>query len=406
MGHRYRALVSALAVFVAGGVGAWITHVFQPRRSYAFTKKAERAIKDQHSFDGRRGPWGELQYSRIAISIPDELVPDEPLDAPIRWWFEGFSPERVESVFKDGGLTPQQLGSLAQARWEMSSKGVLVSPPPSLVVSLSPSSRERVYEALSGSLLNVPQHRPEVLRPEDLEERLESTGLGDETLAMFRKLLYPRGSRLLFSDDQVVLPALQNSHDRLRFEQMAHRRMTFVVQLVVDETSDIDALVAYWDYPGRPKGLRTLFESLARVPGGGELDIAHLLPSFARERLYTFPDPARPPSAPKHDCVWTSFNFFNDQPDDRLADPEYTQRLMEQAYAKVDSPKFGDIAVLRTPSQNLVHAAVYLADDLVFTKNGFSALQPWILMTLSDVVTFYSITGPEPLELSYLRRKA
>jgi hypothetical protein len=405
IGHRYRAPVSVLAVFVAGALGAWISHVVQPRTSHAFTKLARQPIEDHRTFDGRRGPWGQLLYNRIAISIPDEYVPDEPWDAPIRWWFEGFSPERVEALFRDAGLTPRQLGSLGQDRWEISPKGVLVSPPRPLVADLSPASRGRIYEALSISLLNEAQHRPEVLRPEDLEERLESSGLGDETLGMFRKLLYPRASRLLFSDDQVVLPTLQNSQDRLRFEQVAHRKMTFVVHLVIDETSDVDAMLAYWDFPGRPKGLRTLFESLARVPGGAELDIAHVLPPFARERLYTFPDPSRPPSAPKHDCLWTSFNFFNDHPDDRLADPAYSHNLMEQEYERVDAPRFGDIAMLLTPSKRFVHAAVYLADDLVFTKNGFSALQPWILMTLSDVVTFYSITGTEPLEVDYLRRK-
>jgi hypothetical protein len=404
--RRDRAPVRLVALFVAAIAGAWLGHIIQPRTSHAFTDRAQRAILDQRSFDGRRGPWGQLQYRRIAISLPDEYVPDEPPDAPIRWWFDGFSPERVESLFRDAGLTPHQLESLGQAGWEVSPDGVIVTPPRQLVADLSPASRGHIYETLSVSLLNEAQHRPEVLNPEYVDERLESSGLGAETLEMFRKLLYPRGSRLLFSDDQVVLPTLQNVHDRLRFEQMAHRKTTFLVQLIIDKTSDIDAMVAYWDFPGRPKGLRTLLESLARVPGGGELDISHLLPPFARERLYTFPDPSRAPSAPKHDCVWTSLNFFNDQPDERFADPAYTHKLIMEQHQRVDSPRFGDIAVLLTRSKAIVHAAVYLADDLVFTKNGFSALQPWMLMPLADVVTFYSITAPEPLELAYFRPRS
>jgi hypothetical protein len=377
----------------------------QPRPSHAFPKRAERAIQNHRSFDGRRGPWGQFQYNRIAISMPDEYAPDDPGGEPIRWWFEGASREQVESLFRDAGLTPEQLGSLGQGGWEVSAKGVFVNPPRQLVADLSPVSRGRIYEALSGSPVNEAQHSPEVLYPDYAEERLESSGLSDQTLGMFRKLLYPRGSQMLFSDTLVVLPTLQDSRDRKRFEQMVHRKMTFLVQLVIDNTSDIDAMVAYWDYPGRPKGLRTLFESLARVPGGGELDIAHLMPPFARKRLYTFPDPSKDPSAPKHDCVWTSLNFFNDQPDDRLADPAYTHRLIAQEYEKVDSPRFGDIAVLLGPNKQSVHAAVYLADDLVFTKNGYSALQPWMLMTLADVVTFYSIGAPDPLVLQYFRHK-
>jgi hypothetical protein len=405
--HRYRAPVSVLTVFVAAAVGACFGHiVVRPRTSQAFPKRAERAMQNHRNFEGGRGPWGQFQYSRIAIAMPDEYAAYEPVREPIRWWFDGFSRERVESLFRDAGLTPEQLVSLGQGGWDISSKGVVVNPPRQLVADLSPVSRGRIYEVLSGNPLNDAQHSPEVLYPEYLEEHLESSGLGAETLGMFRKLLYPRGSGVLFSDPQVIVPTLQNGQDRQRFQQLVHRRMTFLVQLVIDETSDIDAMVAYWDFPGRPKGLRTLFESLARVPGGGELDIAHLLPPFARRRLYTFPDPSTDPSSLTHDCVWTSLNFFNDQPDDRLEDPEYKSKVIEQEYRRVDSPRFGDLALLLNPSTELsVHAAVYLADNLVFTKNGFSAMQPWVLMTLSDVVTFYSITSPDRLKLQYYRRK-
>ena len=37
---------------------------------------------------------------------------------------------------------------------------------------------------------------------------------------------------------------------------------------------------------------------------------------------------------------------------------------------------------------------VYLADDIVFTKNGNNATQPWMLMRLKDVLTDYSGEGP------------
>jgi hypothetical protein len=367
--------------------------------------RTERAVRNNRSFEGRRGPWGQLQYSRIAISMPDEYVPDLPAGEPIRWWFQGFSRERVESLFRDAGLTPEQLGSLGQAGWKTSPEGVVVNPPSQLVADLSPVSRGRIYGALSGSPLNEEQHFPELLSPEDVEDRFDSIGLGDPTLGMFRKLLYPRGSRWLFSDTQVVFPTLRDGQARRRFLQMAHRKTTFLVQLVFDQTSDIDAMVAYWDYPGGFKGLRTLFESLARVPGGGELDIGHLLPPFARERLYTFPDPSTGPSTPKHDCLWTSLNFFNDEPDDRFSDPAYTQRMIAQDYERVESPRFGDVALFLAPNKQSVHAAVYLADDLLFTKNGFSATQPWIVLPLSDVVEFYSVGVPYNLELQYFRRK-
>jgi hypothetical protein len=37
-----------------------------------------------------------------------------------------------------------------------------------------------------------------------------------------------------------------------------------------------------------------------------------------------------------------------------------------------------------------VHACVYLADDIVFTKNGPGLVQPWTLTALKDVQAFYA----------------
>jgi hypothetical protein len=39
---------------------------------------------------------------------------------------------------------------------------------------------------------------------------------------------------------------------------------------------------------------------------------------------------------------------------------------------------------------NSIHSAVYLADDIVFTKNGNNYAQPWMLMHLKDLLAEYS----------------
>jgi hypothetical protein len=309
-------------------------------------------------------------------------------------------------VFKHAGLTPAQLQLLGENPWEASSDGVVVSPPRKLVMELSPAARAEIYDVLASCPLNVAQQTPEVFKPELIDERIESSGLDATTVGLFRNLLYPRQGRLLFSDTEAVLGTLRNGADRKRFHEMVHRKATYLVQLNIDKDSDIDAMVAYWTYPGRPKGLRTLFESLARVPGGSSLDIAHLLPPFARQHLYTFPDPAPVNSiAERRDCLWTSFNFFSDAPDDRFIDPSYATGVISRDYRQISVPRFGDLAVLTDEHGSSVHFAVYLADNLVFTKNGAHQMQPWMLMTLSDVVTFYSITRPRPLNVRYLRRK-
>ena len=54
-----------------------------------------------------------------------------------------------------------------------------------------------------------------------------------------------------------------------------------------------------------------------------------------------------------------------------------------------------------------MHAAVYIADDIVFTKNGFHCTQPWILMHLKDMVETYAARLPtgKQLNVLYYRRK-
>ena len=55
----------------------------------------------------------------------------------------------------------------------------------------------------------------------------------------------------------------------------------------------------------------------------------------------------------------------------------------------------------------LVHSATYLADDVVFTKNGGIFTQPWTYMKLSDLVTYYNTFTPpdQPLKVVMCRRK-
>lgn len=402
---RYRKAVNVVALLAAMGIGAALGPFARPRKSHALPHRAERAAQNTRLLEGRIGPWGRLEYSPIAISIPDDYVLGDPPSEPVRWWFAGLSRDSVDALFRDAGLTAEQLRLLAGARWEVSPKGVIVDPPGAVVAGLSTAARTRIYEALSQTERNEEQFTPEIFYPEYMDERLESSGLGDEPIALVRKLLYPRKSWMLFSDSPVVLATLQTENERRRFQQMIHRKRTFVVQLVVERSADIDAMMAYWDFPGRSKGLRPLLESLARVPGGGELDIAHLLPPFARKRLYTYPDDSADAIVRSRECSWTALNFFNDPPDDRFANPAYTRTVVDDAYETVTSPRFGDLVVLTDPENVAHHFAVYLADDLTFTKNGFSKGQPWMLMKVADLVDQYSISLPAPLEVSYHRRK-
>jgi hypothetical protein len=49
----------------------------------------------------------------------------------------------------------------------------------------------------------------------------------------------------------------------------------------------------------------------------------------------------------------------------------------------------GDLVLIIRGGTNVLHSAVYLADDIAFTKNGNNANQPWTLMRLKDLLATY-----------------
>ena len=71
-------------------------------------------------------------------------------------------------------------------------------------------------------------------------------------------------------------------------------------------------------------------------------------------------------------------------------------------------PRYGDIAFFSKPGGGVVHSAVYLADDIYYTKNGSTFTYPWMLETLTDLLKQYSfqVEPGEKLVVNYFRHKS
>jgi hypothetical protein len=97
-------------------------------------------------------------------------------------------------------------------------------------------------------------------------------------------------------------------------------------------------------------------------------------------------------------------NFFNDVPDSRFFDPAYLWQVLRRDYVEVPHDfVFGDLLVVLEEGKLPVHMAVYIADDVVFTKNGLQDLQPWVLMKTADMLARYSLD--KPVTVTGYRRK-
>ena len=353
-------------------------------------------------FVGQPGPWGELEYVRISLEPPDEFVPlDQGEMPPTRWFFADFTPAQLTELFETSDLAPGQRTELLKpVLWHAETNGIVVTPPVNLLRELSPAARSHIYSVLARSPQNDFQCWPFTFRDGGLADWFDHSGLSATTMAALKQMTYPRGPALCFSDLGALFAQVTDPVERQRVVKTLSRHSTVVLKLRIRPDSDPRSLTAYWGRGRRAKDVGPFLESLTHVPGGITVDVAHLLPPFARKRLNSFPDPAASgDSLP--DCYWTAFNFFNDPPDNRYYDETVWRQELEKEFTQVTDPKLGDLVFLVRPDGVPLHCAAYVADDVVFTKNGANPRQPWLLMKLADMLARY----PEdfPLRVTYFR---
>lgn len=365
--------------------------------------KPSAAVQTEKS---RTGAWGRFETSRIFIEPPEDFIPSYfTTPQPLRWTFPGYNAAKLDALWEHAGLTKAQREALsAPAHRTIGPDAVVVTPSPDIVLGLSPESRAQIYAVLALAPENIPQRDPFRARMETVDDWFNDTDLPSEIIALTRKLLYRREASLLFADADLVLPKLRSPSDRVVFVKTLSRKTALLVQLHVDHNANVDELTRYWGQGRRSKDVRPLLQSLAHQPQGGSIDVVHLLPPFARSLLYTYPVPSGKASDSNRDCHWTSLNFYNEKPDDRLADLEFTTKtILENYYLTGNEPALGDIIMLVEPSGRGVHSCVYIADDIVFTKNGAAFSVPWLLGRLDTIVAFYSMN--QPLEVRRYRAR-
>jgi hypothetical protein len=358
-------------------------------------------------FNCKPGPWGNVECVRIEVEMPEAFVSLEEVKSfQAHWFFKNQTQEQTVEFLKAADLTPAQLDSvLKAAKWEPTAAGCWVSPSDELVLALSPKARQKIYLLLSDFPENPPQNTALIFRPNILPERLKNSGLSDATIRQFNNLLYSQGAMLAFSDTDILVNHLTDDREKIRFLKTISRTPTLLVKLTIDAQSDINQLVDYWSYGGRKKDVRSLLESMAAVPGGCKIDIAHLLPMFVRQRIYTFPNPTSETVTNQH-CHWTSLNFLNnDAPDNRFSDENFARQTVQSEFIPVtDAPRLGDVMFFLDGDGMVVHSATFIADNIVFTKNGGAANRPWIYMELEDLLACY-MKPREAMKIVTFRRK-
>lgn len=347
------------------------------------------------------GPWGHLQLTPIVISPPLEYVPsDWGRNAPPEWIFPDATPELVTSFLASTGFSPEQIARVTPyVRREPRIGGVVILPPVDLVRALSPDVRARLYTQLGRSSLNFDQAQSLRFRGRTTSDWFSGTLMSPGTRRLVEPLVYSDSNFLHFADIEAIRSEIASPLERQYLAKALLRNATVMVRLSVDAEEEVGGLANYWGVEGRRTDIRPLLESISEANDGRTIDIVHLLPAFARDHLYRFPkiktlDLSRPLLA---NCLWSSLNFFEEQPNDRYLDVEYALNALRTKYYVVEHGyQLGDIVALVDDDGDLFHVAVYLADGLLFTKNGTSPVAPWTIMSIDELKDFYHRRTADP----------
>jgi len=347
--------------------------------------------------------WGILEVTPIMLEQPEEYFSHYvPPPKNISWFFPRRNPEQLLDLFKACDLPEEHLRALADStRWKVAPQGIWVDPPLDVVRDLPAASRQKLYEVLAESPENQSYGYPFHYRKDGFQEWFAQSGLPEKTIRLIEQMTYIQNGRLRFADIQYLHMTLP-PQEVLAVSRTLSRTPSLIINLRINPETDLKNLLAYWGTETSLRRIKPLLESVKRLPEGGRINAAWFFPAVPRLHVYTYPSPTNSAVDKPQDCFWTAMNFFNDEPDDRFLDPRYVARVLKNEFRTVPKAgRFGDLILYFRPLQpdasdiEMVHMCVYIADDIVFTKNGRDPRQPWVLMRLSDMLVHYpAATGP------------
>lgn len=352
----------------------------------------------------RQGPWGELFTQDISLERPVEYLNDEmkTIQPPV-WTFHGRDVAQVKVLFVANGLTLQEVDkALSPDRVSIRGSDTVFKPSEGFLLSLSPEARAKLYEPMRGLDVNLYLDWPYYYPKDSIESVFTDVRLHPDDLTLFKKLVYGGKDAWRFTDFETLMGKIPTLERRVAMTASLSRQTAVLARLCIRPDTDIDNVAAYWGHVPNVRfiDVRPMLEALKRLPKGGTVSLLYVLPPFARERLYTYALPPAP-GEPVRDCHWSTFNFCSVKPDDRFSHPAECLRYIDENFYKVAQPGvYGDVLLFMYDKDKIKHSAVYLADDLVFTKNGQNYTMPWMIMRIADLHAMYPNSN-----IVYIRRK-
>lgn len=350
------------------------------------------------------GPWGRLWYAPAIIELPPDRVRVMPTPPPLpRWYLECASTRELQGALEGCGLDDGQVQGLLETYVALTNgPGYTLQPSTNLVVSLKPEVRSKLYALLSRFPQNAGQRDPFRFSGDGSQDWLKGSHLEPAAEELVRSLIYHHGRTPMFSDMAFLLNRYPSAQMQSTLFRVLSREATVVARVRVLPEDDVDALARYWGGRARQDEVLTRLKTMQTTEACCDVPVSSLLPPFARDRLYRYSQQGDPAFA---SCHYSSMNFLNTQADDRFTNLDEVNKALARDYVEVTDNHFrlGDIILFVTSGGGAIHSCNYVADQIVFTRNGGEMIQPWILTTLDALLDFYS--WQEPVHLKVMRRR-
>ncbi len=356
----------------------------------------------------RPGPWGDLEYWEIWLEPPTQLVLSAGYLAESGHWRLPHQDEpSMRQFFLTHGLTSEEVDSLLTPdRITEARKWIEIDPPAALVESLSRERRTRLYHALGKWDYNRFMSKPFSLGGDTVGSLAGAGrhGIPESVISYADRLIYRSGPQWVLTDYPLVLKQMPAMQTRLDFTKVLMRARSLMVRLKITPESDLEQLRRYWSAGKRNRDMLPILDAVASTSDVEYLDLVHLLPPMPRKYLYAYARASMAVGDDFPDCFWTSFNFLEPEASDRNLDFP-VGRLIGTRWLEVKPPlRFGDMIIVEKISdREALHACTYIADDLVFSKNGLSLLRPFVIEDLDSVLKGY--LDPQTTMVRYFRHR-
>lgn len=357
----------------------------------------------------RPGPWGDVEYLPITIAPPRKLLRVQAIeDQAVHWYFPGATQADFVGLLNRLNLSePLRNGLVSPKVLSVHPQGVRLDPTCDQIRDLGEPARRKLYEIMANHGENNPQ-RWEFLTA--YTKTFPKFNVTRATAKALKDVSIPYGRHTVTYSMACVLAGMTDPEEKVGLIKALSQQNSMLVRIRIGPKTDVAALANYWGKGMWTTDVEAILESIRQRPDGGVINILELLPPIPAALMHSYPAPHNFLAGPEviKNCSWTAFNFFRDVPKDEFANEDFViKTLAEDYYPVLSDPRYGDIAVFLTPERTMRHVAVFLADNLFYTKNGENPWHPWVYSTLEDLLENFSFGLPQGQELSvhYFRSK-